>query len=148
MRYEFEDSIGYWIAIANQGFARAITEKLAPHGITYRQAQVLGYLELDGPQTQKALCGRMLIEPPSLVGVLNRMELAGLVERRGCPDDRRRKLIYPLPPAEAIWEKVAGCAREVRAQAAKGLSTSEVAQLKTLLQKVHQNVSSTSPTAA
>ncbi len=148
MRYEFEESIGFWIAIANQAFVKAISERLAPHGITFRQAQVLGYLQLDGPQTQKDLCARMLIEPPSLVGVLDRMEQAGLVERRGCPRDGRRKLIHLLPAAEAIWDRVAGCAREVRAQAIEGLSTGEVAQLKSLLEKVHQNVSAASVASA
>jgi len=140
MKYDFEESIGFWLTLAHQSYSRAIAERLLPHGITFRQAQVLGYLELDGPQTQSELAARMMIEPPSLVGVLNRMERNRLVQRQGCPDDRRRKLIHLLPTAEALWQQVADCAREVRSKAVRGMSAAEVKQLKRLLNKVNENV--------
>lgn len=141
MRYDFEESVGYWLTMAHQNYSRAIAERLLPHGITYRQAQVLGYLELLGPLTQRELADRMMIEPPSLVGVLNRMERRRLVERKNCPDDRRRKIIHLRPAAEALWRQVANCAREVRAQALRGLTAGEAKQLKRLLNKVTVNVS-------
>jgi MarR family transcriptional regulator for hemolysin len=140
MKYDFEESVGFWLTLAHQGYSRAIAERLLPHGITFRQAQVLGYLELDGPQTQSELAARMLIEPPSLVGVLNRMERSLLVQRQGCAEDRRRNVIHLLPAAEALWQQIADCAREVRTEALRGMSAAEVKQLKRLLNKVSENV--------
>ncbi|QDS99146.1 MarR family winged helix-turn-helix transcriptional regulator [Adhaeretor mobilis] len=141
MKYDFEESVGVWLTLAHQSYSRAIAERLLPHGITFRQAQVLGFLELDGPQTQSELAGKMMIEPPSLVGVLNRMERSGLVERQCCPDDRRCNSIHLLPSAEALWQQVAECARQVRTAAVRGMSGAEIAQLKRLLTKVNENVS-------
>lgn len=141
MKYDFEESVGFWLTVAQQSYSRAIAERLSPHGITFRQAQVLGYLELAGPQTQSELAARMMIEPASLVGVLNRMQQGGLVERQCCSEDRRRNMIHLLPAATAIWQQVADCARQVRTEALRGLSAAETSQLKYLLNKVSENVS-------
>lgn len=140
MKYDFEESVGFWLIRAHQCYSRAIAERLVPYGITFRQAQVLAYLELDGPQTQAELAARMMIEPPSLVGVLNRMEKSDLVKRICCCEDRRRNLIHLQPAATELWQQVADCAREIRAEAIRGLSAPEVKQLKRLLNKVSENV--------
>ena len=44
LTYDFEESIGYWLILSSQAYRRVISEELAPHGITFRQAQVLGCL--------------------------------------------------------------------------------------------------------
>lgn len=138
--YDFDQSIGYWLVATNQAYSRAFNELLAPHGVTFRQAQLLGWLALEGPMSQTELASRMLIEPPSLVGILDRAEAEGWIERRPCSADRRRKLIHTLPAAEPVWKKIAECGREIRSQAAAGLTADEVETLRYLLEKVRQNV--------
>lgn len=140
LNYDFEASVGYWITTTNQAYLRIFNERLEPHNITFRQAQMLGCLAVEGPMSQIELAARMMIEPPSLVGILDRAENAGLIERRPCPDDRRRKLIHPLPEAEKMWEQIADCGRQVRRQATHGMSDEEVQTLRRLLEKVRQNV--------
>ena len=139
LQYDFDQSIGYWLSTTTQVLHRAFNDELAPHKITYRQAQVLLWLMVDGEMSQAELAARMTIEPPTLVGILDRMELAGWIARRGCPCDRRKKLIAVCAAAEPIWEKVVDCAREIRARATRGLSPRQQATLKTLLQKVRSN---------
>jgi MarR family transcriptional regulator for hemolysin len=102
-------------------------------------------LALDGPLSQSELAARMLIEPPSLVGILDRAEEAGLIERRPCPDDRRRKLVHPLPASEKVWKRIVQCGRELRRQAVEGLSAEEVKMLRYLLAKVRENVTACEP---
>jgi MarR family transcriptional regulator for hemolysin len=140
LQYDFSESIGFWLTGTHQAYMRAFQERLAPHGITYRQAQVLGWLALEGPLSQTDLAARMLIEPPSLVGVIDRMQQAGLLERRPCDQDRRKKLIHTLPAAERAWAPIVECGHSMRSQAAQGLSEREVATLKRLLKKVKENV--------
>lgn len=145
LQYDFDQSVGYWIATAHQSYMRVFNERLAPYGITYRQAQLLGWLAVEGPMSQTDLATRMLIEPPSLVGILDRAEEAGLIERRPCPDDRRRKLVHTLPAAEQVWARIAQCGREIRRQAVAGLSEEEIATLRHLLEKVRENVTTCEP---
>lgn len=145
LQYDFEESVGYWLASAHHAYMRVLNERLEPHGITYRQAQLLGYLVKDGAMSQSELASRMLIEPPSLVGILDRAEEAGLIERRSCNNDRRRKLIHTMPAAEEVWAKIVACGRDIRRQALQGLDAQEVESLRHLLAKVRENVSSDAP---
>lgn len=140
MRYDFEDSIGYWILLTSNVYQRALKEELAPHGITFRQAQVLGCLAIHGELSQVELAGRMFVEPPTLVGILDRMERDGWIQRSACTSDRRRKMIRATKEAEAVWEKIAACGRQVRSRATLGLSPEQLQTLDSLLERVRQNL--------
>lgn len=140
IRYDFEESVGYWTGLASQAFQRAINEELAPHGVTFRQAQVLAWLQLHPQLSQTDLAARMMIEPPTLVGILDRMERDGWIERIGCAGDRRKKLIRALPAADTVWSTVAEISRGVRARATAGMTPEEVEQFKALLRKMQSNL--------
>jgi MarR family transcriptional regulator, transcriptional regulator for hemolysin len=145
LKYNFEESVGYWLATAQRSFMAALRDELAPHGITYRQAEILGWIAVEGPISQAELAARMMIEPPSLVGTLDRMEASGLLVRKSCSADRRKNLVHVLPAAIEMWEQVMVCARGVRAQATAGLTEEEVATLKGLLRRVRDNFVAPAP---
>jgi MarR family transcriptional regulator for hemolysin len=141
LEYDFENSVGFWIMTASHEYQRAVNDELAPTGITYRQAQVLGFLALAGPLAQGELAERMHLEPATLVGILDRMERDGWIKRLACRQDRRRKLIHPQPSAKPVWVKIVGCVKRVRARATQGMKASELATLKRLLGRVQKNLS-------
>ena len=138
--YDFESSIGYWITMTSHCYQRTLNDELAPYGITFRQFQVLAWLAYDGELSQTELARRMMVEPPTLVGILDRMQREGWIERRNCALDRRRKRLALRPDAAPVWSKVVRCLTQVRAQATSGMSTREVATLKKLLAKVRGNL--------
>ena len=142
LNYDFEESIGYWLTMATQSFHRSVSEEVAPHGITYRQSQVLAWLVIEGELSQAELATKMLVEPPTLVGILDRMERDGWITRNGCPTDRRKKLIRATAAAEPVWEKIAECGRRVRGQATANFTAAEVETLKELLGRVQANLES------
>jgi MarR family transcriptional regulator for hemolysin len=145
LRYDFEESVGYWLTSSQRSYMASLRDQLAPHGITYRQAEILGWIALEGPLSQSDLASRMMIEPPSLVGTLDRMEASGLLERKSCADDRRKNLVHVMPAAEEMWEQIVDCARRVRAQATAGLTDDEVTTLKSLLRRVRDNFTAPVP---
>jgi MarR family transcriptional regulator for hemolysin len=138
--YDFETSPGYWLTVTTQALHRALNDELAPTGITYRQSQVIGWLVVESQLTLSELAARMLIEPPTLVGILDRMERNGWISRIGCDDDRRRKLIRLTPAAEPIWEQIVDCMLRVRGRAMAGLEPERIELLKELLRQVHENL--------
>ncbi len=140
LKHNFEESIGFWICMASRAFERAMNEQLSPTGITYRQCQVLGWLALEGDLSQTDLADRMRIEPPTLVGILDRMEREGWIRRENCSDDRRRKLIRALPKAEPIWSTIIACSDAVRDRGNQGLTREEQALLKSLTSRVIANL--------
>ncbi len=108
--YDFDQSIGYWVILAAQAYQKAINNELAPHGITFRQSQVLAWLALDGESSQAQLAARLMIEPPTLVGVLDRMERDGLITRVASSVDRRCKLVRATADAQLVWDQIVDCA--------------------------------------
>jgi len=141
LEYDFENSAGFWICTASNAFQRAFNEELAPQGVTFRQAQVLGCLALEGELSQTDLADRMRIEPPTLVGILDRMERDGWIRRDGDKRDRRRKLIQATPSAKPAWSKVVAAAKRVRTRATRGLSAPELEEMRRLLGMVRSNLS-------
>ncbi|MEO2035175.1 MAG: MarR family transcriptional regulator [Planctomycetaceae bacterium] len=141
IEHDFEASVGYWVTVSALAFRKALNEELAPHGVTYRQSQVLGWLILDGELSQSELATRMDIEPPTLTGIIDRMECAGHVARHVSDSDRRRKMIRIEEAARPVWKKIAECARRLRKVATAGLTDRQVTELLELLRIVHQNLS-------
>ena len=142
LEYDFENSLGYWICRAAHQFERAMNAELEPTGITYRQCQVLAWLALEGNLSQTELAEKLRIEPPTLVGILDRMERERWISREADPDDRRKKIVHVRPKAKPVWDQIVGCAQRVRAQAAGGLTFDEQQTLKRLLAKVQENLGS------
>lgn len=138
VHYDFEESVGYWLSIAAGAMQQAINDELSKHGITYRQFQVIGWLVHEGEElTQAELAAKMAIEPPTLVGLLDRMESQGWIVRVACPDDRRKKLVRMAPAAEAVWGTMVETLFRVRAKATARLTAEQVESLKEILRTVH-----------
>src|SRR6202162_510522 len=62
-------------------------------GLRGRHLIALTLLREFGDQSQADLAGTLRVDPTSLVGLLNELEAAGLVERRRTPRDRRRHTV-------------------------------------------------------
>jgi MarR family transcriptional regulator for hemolysin len=146
LHYDFEKSIGFRLVCTWNAYERALNAELTPRGITFRQAQVLGYLSLDGELSQVELAERMKVEPPTLVGILDRMERDGWIARCDCADDRRKKIIRAMPRAEPVWAEIVEAAMNVRQRAVEGMASEEVRQLMDGLEQLERNLASEVPT--
>ncbi|HEX6986355.1 MAG TPA: MarR family transcriptional regulator [Planctomycetaceae bacterium] len=140
LEHDFRSDVGYWLHMAAHRFERAMNAEVASEGMTYRQCQVLAWLALAGDLAQVELADRMNVEPPTLVKVLDRMERDGLITRTGCAEDRRRKLIRPTAEAVPVWNRIVACANRVRDRSVRGLSPDEVRTLRSLLERVNENL--------
>lgn len=66
---------------------------LSPLGLRPRHLVALTVLRNGGGISQQALASTLEMDGTNLVGLLNELEAAGLVERRRSPSDRRRHLV-------------------------------------------------------
>lgn len=148
MQYDFKASTGYWITFTAHQYQQRVDAELRPFGITFRQFQVLGWLKCEGRLTQSELARRMFIEPPTLAGIMTRMETMHWIQRVSCSSDRRKKYLEVGPSAQPVWEKIVAVLNKLRMEAVEGLTLQEVEQLHSLLGRVLQNLSGTplSPT--
>jgi MarR family transcriptional regulator for hemolysin len=143
LEHDFEESLGYWAYMTSNALEKAMNEELATHGITFQQWQVLAWISLEGGElAQSDLADRLKIEPPTLAGILERMERDGWVRRATDPDDRRKKIVRPTPAVEPVWKRMVACAKQVRARAFRGLSAESIRQTREALATVLKNLSS------
>ena len=66
---------------------------LAPLGLRPRHLVALTVLREAGGISQQGLASSLQIDGTNVVGLLNDLETAGLVERRRSPEDRRRHVV-------------------------------------------------------
>lgn len=144
--YDFRESVGFWLVRAWNAYERALNAELTTRGVTFRQAQVLWFLSLEGALSQVELAEQMKVEPPTLVGILDRMERDGWIARGDCVHDRRKKLIRATPQADPVWVEILEVAMNVRRRAVEGLSPEEVRQLMSWLGRMEQNLTAERPT--
>lgn len=97
-----EDCISFLIGKAGQHIARRAREKLSVHGVTPAQYAVLKVLwEQDG-QSGAGLGTRLLMDSATLTGVADRLQAAGLLERRPHGEDRRIHSLFLTEQSRAL----------------------------------------------
>lgn len=140
LQFDFENSVGYWIFATAHAVSLAMNEELQAHGITYRQWEVLAWISYAGEMSQTELAERMGIEAPTLVGVLDRMERDGWIQRVPSETDRRKKLIHPTERVEPVWSQMINCGLRVRERAIKGISPEQLESLRAVLRTMCENL--------
>ena len=73
---------------------RRMAEALGTHGLTLPQFDVLATLWHGEGITQQELAERLLVTKGNVVGLIDRVSLAGWVERRADPEDRRANRLF------------------------------------------------------
>ena len=145
LQYDYENSVGYWIFTAAHALSCTLNEELETLGITRRQWEVLGWISFQGEMSQTELAERMGIESPTLVGVLDRMERDGWIQRIPSETDRRKKLIRPTEQVEPVWAKMVACGLRIRERATHGLSEDQLQQLRETLSVLRNNLTADVP---
>lgn len=140
LQFDFENSIGYWIFATAHELACAMNAELQAHGITYRQWEVLAWLSYVGELSQTELATKMGIEAPTLVGVLDRMERDGWIQRVPSETDRRKKMIRVTERVDPAWNQMLQCGLRVRKLATQGLDDEQIKQLRGTLKAMLKNL--------
>ena len=120
---------------------RAFERRAKGTGLTRAQWAVLAYVARNEGSSQAALADMLDIEPITLVRLLDKLETAGLVERRPDPADRRVRRLHLTAATAPLLDQMQVLAAETREVALAGLTDGERQQLTDLLMKVRSNLS-------
>ncbi|AJP01856.1 MarR family transcriptional regulator [Streptomyces cyaneogriseus subsp. noncyanogenus] len=109
-------------------------EAAARHALTGAQARLLSLLSLE-PLPMRRLAQRLRCEPSNVTGIVDRLELRGLVERRPDPADRRVKVAAATAEGRRVARALRDSLRFAREPLA-GLSEAERLALRDALRRM------------
>lgn len=133
--YDLEMSLGFLVYKAHQRSCGEFRRLLEPVGLTPPQYGVLALLYQQDGQSQATLCERGAADPNTMVGIVDRLETAGMVRRGHDPRDRRAHLVRITADGRRAFEQCIPLQQQANAQCWAALSASEQDRLRTLLRK-------------
>ena len=82
------------------------------------------------------------LHPGAMTRLLDKLEARGILERVADPNDRRALHIHLTDAGKAIWRDIDQCGQRVREAALQGMDSGEREQLIALLERVRDNLHS------
>jgi DNA-binding MarR family transcriptional regulator len=128
-----------------RGARRRIEQAVAPTGLRPNEVLALVHLRERGPSAQQTLVELMGIDATNLVAVLNRLEDAGLIERRRDRSDRRRAIVELAAPGEQVLSDLDRALRQVDDEILAGLTLTERQTLIGLLSNLAEHIAAAPP---
>lgn len=134
------DRLAHLVRDASRAFVRALSPRLAEHGIPFGHWTFLRILwEHDGI-TQRELSAEAGVMEPTTHVALNAMEARGYILRKRRPANRRNVYVHLTPRGRALKAKLVPLAEDVNAVGVEGLPSADVATLRRTLIAIIDNL--------
>ena len=122
---------------AYQSFERYSAPDVKAMGLTTTQFDVIATLGNQPPMTCKDLGEKTLVTKGTLTGVLERLEVKGILERKLNPEDARSQMIGLTKKGQALFERVFPMHLQHLEKAFSKLSEKELAEVTKSLQVIN-----------
>lgn len=134
------ESLGFLLSDTSRLLRRAFNERARDIGVTNAQWKMLFVLGRNEGQNQGFIADLLEVEPITACRMVDRMEEAGLVERRRDPRDRRAWLLYLTPKSRPLIDELKACGEAMFVDALSGVSEDERKQFVATIEKIRCNL--------
>ena len=134
------ESINFLLRMICQAQRSQMSEALVEIGVYAGQEMFLWHLWQEEGLTQSQLVERMCVQPPTVSKMLDRLEKAGLVERRPDAENSHLSRVYLTELGKVRQRDVRGIWTTMEQRLTQGLSIEERIVLRRLLLQVHENL--------
>lgn len=139
------ETLPFEIGETAHALRRAFDRRAATLGVTRAQWKVLFRLSRQPGLRQIELADILDVEPITLSRIVDRLEEAGLVERRTDPADRRAWRLELTAKAQPLIAKLRTLAEALMDEAFAGLTNEELELMRTKLAKIRDNIATAGP---
>ena len=139
------DNLGTMVADVSHLMRRAFDERARSSGLSRPQWRVMTMLRRHEGINQGGLAELVEVEPITLCRMVDRLQEAGLVERRADPADRRAWRLHLTDKARALLEEMRPMAFSLFDDAMTGLDPAERSDLFRMLERIRTNLSRRAP---
>ena len=129
----------YLLSDTARQLRRAFDARVRKLGMTSAQARLLLLLDHSEGENQGFYAERLEVEAISLCRLIDRMEEAGLIERRRDPADRRAWRVHLTERSRQVIDQVRAGLDGMEEEMLTGLNRDERGNLLALLEKVRAN---------
>lgn len=134
------DDLGFLLGDAARLLRRSFDARAKTMGVTRPQWRVLALLKRFDGSTQVTMADMLDVEPITLGRMVDRLQEAGLVERRADPADRRAWRLHLTPKGEQKIEALLPTALALFEDALFGLNDSQRIELESALNVIRANL--------
>jgi DNA-binding MarR family transcriptional regulator len=127
---------GFLLSWNGQRIARKFAAAMESVGLRPPHFGVLTLIDAEPGSAQQTLVERSMIDPSSMVAVLDELEAMGLVERRRHPDDRRKHAVYLTARGRRTLARARVVAMKTAQETFAPLNAPELETLRLLLRKL------------
>jgi DNA-binding MarR family transcriptional regulator len=127
---------GFLLSWNGQRMALRFAAALEPLGLRPPHFGVMTLIESHPGSAQQELVTRSLIDPSSMVAVIDELEQMGLADRRQHPDDRRKHAVHLTAKGRRTLERARAVAIETAKETFAPLDAEEIETLRVLLRKL------------
>ena len=131
-------NICFLLAKAYQRACAIYKDKFGNYGLTPQQFGLLRFLWEEDGLTQVELSSRSQIDRTTIGGLIDRLELSGVVTRLPHPEDRRAYRISLTPAGRKLEAELAPLADELQRAILEPLNPDEIETLTAVLGKLRQ----------
>ncbi|NVK34129.1 MAG: MarR family transcriptional regulator [Rhodobacteraceae bacterium] len=134
------------VAITVVDISRLLRKRFEAHlaeidtGVTVAEARTIAFILRFSGLRQSSLAERMSVEPMTLVGYLDSLEKAGLIQRVTDPSDRRAKLVTLTEAAAPVADKIRQASKLLQDEILMNISEDRRNELTNLLFQIKDNL--------
>ncbi len=133
--------IFFQLTKASQTGIKFLSQKISELNITPVQAMVIGFLAEEDQIMAGELGKKVELDSATLTGILDRLETAQLIERKGNPDDRRSVKIYLTKLGKETGLGAKKLIEEANKEFLADLTEAEKSELRGLISKLREKIS-------
>jgi DNA-binding MarR family transcriptional regulator len=147
-QFKWGELYSFISGLASTAIARRLQKKFNVSGLnlTIEQWSVLYHLWKEDGRSQQDLCNATFRDKPSITRLVDNLEKLALVKRVADERDRRINKVYLTANARKLQESSMLLAEETLNEALEGVPAAQVDLCKQVLQKVYDNLSTTTVT--
>lgn len=131
--FDLDDCLATITNRAAKRIAGSLDREFDSYNITRVQWTALYYIDRYSELRQSELAALMTITEPTLVGILDRLEREGLVERRQSLEDRRQKYLLLTHKGRSLNQKMSPMVEKFKNSVTEGLTKAELETYKKVL---------------
>mgnify|MGYP001075461000 CR=1 FL=1 len=135
-----DSSVEAWMSIvgAYKTVHVLLNQQLIKNGLTFPQYRVIRVLGKFGAMPMNKVGEHMLVTPPDITGLIDRLEGRGYIERKESGTDRRVAMMRLTRRGEALHRRTSVQHRKLVSRIMKALSGKELVNLTRLLHRIRE----------